>query len=108
MTRVLVAVFLVSVACSSKRERASPAPIANAEPVTKAAPTPAKPVAAPLDPTRADAEKANRDALAVMKKALPCPQSPPSTFVRYCRAAEDFASGNVAELVKATRRSWVR
>ena len=49
---------------------------------------------------RVTAEQANRAALELVKRAAPCPQQLPSVFVRYCRAADDFARGNIDALAE--------
>lgn len=98
MRRLWFVVLLAS-GCN-KQDRAEPPPAPAEKVATPAAAAPVIPVDEPLDPVRVDAEKGNRAALALMTRAIPCPQQAPSTFVRYCRAAEDFASGNVSELAE--------
>jgi hypothetical protein len=97
MIRPLCVVLMVSVGCGDKKKDApEPATPTKAE----AELMPAAPVEPALDPVRVDAEKGNRDALATMTESIRCPQQAPSTFVRYCRAAEDFAAGTAADLAE--------
>jgi len=100
MERMLWVALLASVGCGKKKEDAPPPPPATKVEVAAKAEPPPPPVELPLDPVRVDAKKANREALSVMTKSIQCPQQAPSTFVRYCLAADDFASGNVSELAE--------
>lgn len=100
--RIVFVVMGVLAAC--KQAKQEPPPAAAAPVVglpTRDVPKPGEVrVEGPLDPVRVEAEKGNRAALDLMKRALPCPQKPPSTFVRYCLAADDFAAGKVDELAQ--------
>ena len=97
MTRLILVGLLVSAGCNKKQDAPPPASEKVATAVEKAPPAP---VEAPLDPVRVEAEAGNRAALTRMTQAIQCPQQAPSTFVRYCRAAEDFAAGTVSELAE--------
>lgn len=101
MNWMLWVAVLVSIGCDKKKldQSPPPPPAMNVEVGVKAEPRPA-PVEPPLDPVRVEARTANRDALARMTQAIQCPQKEPSAFVRYCQAADDFASGSVRDLAE--------
>lgn len=95
----LLCVVLVSLGCGEKKKDVpAPAPPPPTKVETEAKPV--APVEPPLDPIRVEAKKGNRDALATMTQSIQCPQQAPSTFVRYCRAADDFATGTAADLAE--------
>ena len=97
MIRLLCVVLMV-VGCGEKKQDAPvPAPSTKVEVEAKPKAPPADP---PLDPIRVEAKKANRDALATMTQSIQCPQQAPSTYVRYCLAADDFAAGTASDLAE--------
>jgi hypothetical protein len=106
MRLALCGVLVVSaIGCDGKRSEeraapasntAAPAPAPAPAPAAAAAPAPAR--ALPLDPVRVEAAQASRAALELMTRAIACPQKLPSTFTRFCVAAQDFSTGTAAEL----------